>query len=557
MLHSLTIHNVVIIDHLHLDFRSGFSVLTGETGAGKSILLQALSLVLGERAPSGFVRCPDKEASITASFSLDPDSPLLSTLQDQGWTPVDTLIIRRLLTADGKSRAFMNEQPVTLGFLKTIASQLVEIHGQFDHLLEISTHQETLDTYGHLQEPLALTAQFFKAWKESSQKLEALQKSLKDSEERLEFLDFSLTELEHLNPHPQEEETLLEKRQLLMGFEKRATTLKSIREALTEPLSVETSLRTAYRPLTKLTQNRDLFQNLETSLENAINVTQEMMEHLSQLEFDFAQESQDSLEDVENRLSALRSMARKHGKTPEELPVLLEDFREEKLLLKRGSEEILLLEKEAILHKNSYEKAATALRTHREESALTLSTKVQEQLHPLKLPHVTFEVHFHDLAESQWTSQGKERLEFWVSTNLGLVPGPLKNVASGGELSRIMLALKVILKEQKRVPTLIFDEIDTGLGGAVASAMGERLKTLSKNTQLFAITHSPQLAAHAHHHWHVEKMQTEGSTQTKVMSLTSLENRLEEIARMLSGKHITPEARAAAFELMKGAQDAP
>lgn len=556
MLHSLTIHNVVIIDHLHLDFRSGFSVLTGETGAGKSILLQALSLVLGERVPSGFVRCPDKEASITAAFHLDSDSPLIPTLQNQGWVLEDTLIIRRLLTADGKSRTFMNDQPVTLGFLKTIASQLVEIHGQFDHLLEVSTHQETLDTYGHLQDTLMLTSTSFRDWKASSQKLEDLQKSLKDSEERLEFLDFSLAELEQLNPLPQEEETLLEKRQRLMGFEKRASTLRSIQDALTEPLSVEAALRAAYRPLTKLTQNRELFQHLETSLENAITATQEVMAHLAQLEIDLARESSNSLEDVEARLSSLRAMARKHGKTPEELPLLLEHFRQEKLLLKKGGEEISLLEKEVISHKKAYEDAAALLRIQREEKALTLSKKVQEQLHPLKLPHVTFDVHFHDLTESQWTATGKERLEFWVSTNLGLAPGPLKSVASGGELSRIMLALKVILKEQKRVSTLIFDEIDTGLGGAVASAMGERLKALSKNTQLFAITHSPQLAAHAHHHWHVEKIQTEGTTQTKVIPLSSAENRLEEIARMLSGKHITTEARAAAFELIKGAQDA-
>jgi DNA repair protein RecN (Recombination protein N) len=556
MLHSLTIHNVVVIDHLHLDFRSGFSVLTGETGAGKSILLQALSLVLGERAPPGFVRYLDKETSITAVFHLNSDFSLIPTLQDQGWDLEDTLIIRRLLTADGKSRAFMNDQPVTLGFLKTIASQLVEIHGQFDHLLEVSTHQETLDTYGQLQTLLAATAQSFRAWKGVTQKLEGLQKALKDSEDRQEFLDFAIEELEKLNPQPQEEEALLEKRQHLMSFEKLTSTLRTIREALTEPLSVDVALRGAYRPLTKLTQNREIFQTLETSLENTINAAQEMMGELSQLEYDLQKEAPDSLEDVEVRLASLRAMARKHGKTPEELPSLLEHFREEKTLLKRGDEEMSLLEKEVILHKNSYEEAAAVLRIQREEKALTLSTKVQGQLLPLKLPHATFEVHFQDLPESQWTAQGKERLEFWVSTNLGIAPGPLKNVASGGELSRIMLALKVILKEQKRVPTLIFDEIDTGLGGAVASAMGERLKTLSQNTQLFAITHSPQLAAHAHHHWHVEKTQAEGTTQTKVVPLASLESRLEEIARMLSGKHITTEARAAALELIKGAQDA-
>ncbi len=556
MLHSLTIHNVVVIDHLHLDFGSGFSVLTGETGAGKSILLQALSLVLGERAPSGFVRSPDKEASITAVFHLEPKSLLISTLQDQGWTLEDTLIIRRLLTADGKSRAFMNDQPVTLGFLKTISSQLVEIHGQFDHLLEVSTHQETLDTYGQLQAPLATTAHAFRAWKGSTQKLEILKKALKDSEDRQEFLDFAIEELEKLSPQPQEEEALLEKRQLLMNFEKLTSTLRTIRQALTEPLPVDSALRAAYRPLMKLTQNRETFQKLETALENAINASQEMMGELNQLEYDLEKQAPDSLEDLEVRLSSLRSMARKHGKTPEELPSLLEHFEQEKRLLKKSGEEIALLETEVVLHKNSYEEAAKSLREQREESALTLSKKVQEQLLPLKLPHATFEIHFQDLPESQWTAQGKERLEFWVSTNLGIVPGPLKSVASGGELSRIMLALKVILKEQNRVPTLIFDEIDTGLGGAVASAMGERLKTLSQNTQLFAITHSPQLAAHAHHHWHVEKTQVEGITQTKVIPLFLPENRLEEIARMLSGKHITTEARAAAFELIKGAQDA-
>ncbi len=555
MLQSLTIHNVVVIDHLHLDLCSGFSVLTGETGAGKSILLQALGLVLGERAPSGFVRHQEKEASIIAVFQVDLKSPLSSLLKDQGWAGEETVIVRRLLTADGRSRAFVNDQPVTLGFLKKIAEQLVEIHGQFDHLLEVSTHQETLDIYGQLQEILSSAGEAFHAWKASVQKLEILQKALRDSEDRQEFLDFAIEELEALNPHPQEEETLLEKRQFLMGFEKLTSTLRSIREALTEPLSVEAALRTAYRPLTKLTQNRDMFQRLEVSLENALQTTQEMMGELGQLEYDLAKEAPDNLEDVEMRLSSLRAMARKHGKLTDDLPLLLEQFREERSFLTKGDQEISQLQKEGRERKQAYEDVATILRQRREEVALTLSKKVQEQLAPLKLPHVIFEVHFQNLLESQWTAQGKERLEFWVSTNVGVAPGPLKNVASGGELSRIMLALKVILKEQKRVPTLIFDEIDTGLGGAVASAMGERLRSLSKDTQLFAITHSPQLAAYAHHHWHVTKTQTGGLTQTKVVSLTTAEERLEEMARMLSGKQVTTEARAAAQELIRGVHD--
>lgn len=450
-----------------------------------------------------------------------------------------------------KLSAFLNDVPTSVGTLKKVGEHLVEIHGQFDRLLSPTHHRSVLDEFENLAENLRTVKKAHSLWIQNRQALKDAQENLQKHEENREYLTFCLKELEALNPEPLEEEKLLEKRAFLMNYEKLQTGIQSALHTLQEGGQVENTLNGAYRSL--LNANRDgLLDNVLEKLDANIANIQDTIQTLEDKHHEcFPDDEDQTLEDIEGRLNALRSMATKHRCTPDELVPLLELFQKNVQTLQNAGTEIALLESNAQKALEAYEKAAKTLSQKRLRGAEKLMQSVHQELKPLKL-HAHFLVCLTPLEQSQWSENGMESIEFHVSTNPGETPGPLSKVASGGELSRLMLALKVCLNQQSHVPTLIFDEIDTGLGGAVADAMGKRLKELSAQTQVLSITHPPQMAAYANQHYRVAKHLKEDRMQTNIEPLKSYSQREEELARMLSGATITKEAKAAASQLLKG-----
>ena len=551
MLQSITASNIAVVSHLEVDFHPGLTTFTGETGAGKSLLLDALNLALGARAQLSLIRQGAPDASVTVVFDTKENPDIQTHLEDLGFAShEDTLIIRRIITREGKTKCFINDTPTSVGALKTIGEQLVEIHGQFDRLLLPSHHRSVLDEFGQLTGDGETTRKTHAQWKESVTTLEITRANIQKHEENREYLSFCLKELQDLNPQLDEEEGLLEKRSFLMHYEKLQTGLKTSLYELQEKGHVEQTLNTAYRSLLNTNMEGTLDPLLE-KLDASLLSLQETIHALEDKLHDCLPEGEDiTLEEIEGRLNALRSLATKHRCTTEELPGLLEQFQREAAILSNAGTEMSALEARVHEDRTRYEKAAHTLSEKRKATATRLKEIIEKELKPLKL-HADFSIHFSPLSEEQWSEHGMETVEFHVSTNPGELPGPLSKIASGGELSRLMLALKVSLNQRSHVPTLIFDEVDTGLGGAVADAMGKRLKDLSIQTQVLAITHSPQMAAYANHHYQVAKHLKEDRMQTSILPLDSHEKREEELARMLSGSKITPEAKAAARQLMK------
>lgn len=555
MLHSLSVHNFIVIRSLHLDFRAGLSLFTGETGAGKSILLDALQLILGGKTQPNMVRGDALYATITAEFSS-------TTLGFEGRgflaehaLPLDeTLHLKRVIYPDGRSKGFINDVPCTLPVLKHLGSFLIEIHGQFDHLLAPSSHQGVLDAFGRVDDALKATHDTYHQWKESVTALNDLEAQHAKAAERLEWVERAFHELEALQPLEGEEDTLTEKRTSLMAFERYRELLNGLQTTLMGSSSLLDVTQGAYRSFIKKKGDLVGLDRLETALEATLQALENMEAEVHAFEAEFGGNDPEELELIEGRLYKLRALALKYQVDADDLPALMMRLKEEREHFQSYGTERQALDKRVAIHKEAYVTCATVLRGARQKTATILETKVMADLVPLKLPHARFQVTLQPLGESDWTASGMERIEFWVSTNPGVPLGPFAQVASGGERSRIMLVLKTILKEQHPVPTMIFDEIDSGVGGAVAIAMGEKLKNLSKNLQILAITHSPQLAAYGDHHFYVHKTQTVDATETSVTLLETETARLEEIARMLAGNNVTDEARAAAQELIKEGQ---
>ena len=545
MLQSITIRNIAVIDRLHIDFQKGFSVLTGETGAGKSILLDSLGFVLGNRTqPAKLIREGESEAAVT--LVLDPIPSFVTTfLTDHGFESETPLIIRRTLTIEGKSKAFLNDQPIGLALLNQIAPHLIEIHGQFDHLLNTSQQLEALDRYAALS--TADLEQAYHLWRRAEDALEMAEKTFSTKEHRLEELSFLIQELEELAAKEGEEEELLTLKETEKSTDLIQTVLQLIDELSRDPINIEGRFLTLQRHLEKLELPH--FSHLKKSLDSILISVQEIQEEGQHIASNLHSSSL-SLDQIESRLYALRKMGRKHQRTTAELPPLLEGFRQEQQELTNNDSSPQHLRYQALKAKEAYIKTAGQAYAERQKAGEGLAKQIKESLEPLKLPHAVFLVSFQELPESQWSAKGIHKIEFYISTNPGLSPGPLAKTASGGELSRVMLALKFILKEKTNIPTLIFDEIDVGLGGSVAAAMGEQLAKLSTNSQILASTHSPQLAAHADHHFGVSKAVTEGKTTTSIQFL-QIADRVEELSRMLAGKNITDVSRAAAKELLK------
>jgi len=554
VLARLAIRDVVLIERLDLAFGPGLTTLTGETGAGKSILLDSLGLALGQRAEAGMVRAGQAQASVTASFILPPGHPAFAILREQGIEPEDELVLRRVLQADGRSRAFVNDQPVAVALLRRLGATLVEVQGQHDQvgLADAATHAGLLDAFGGLEGQRAATAEAWSAWRAASRRLAEARAAIAAAQREEEWLRHAVAELQELNPEEGEEERLAAERQRLQQAERRAeaiaTALAELAPRDRRATSPARALREAARALERLPPPNEEAQPALAALAAAQDALAEAEAALSRLMEQCGLDPR-RLEQVEERLFALRAAARKHAVAVAELPALAAGLRARLEALDAGSDRVASLEREEAAARQAYLAAAAALTRARREAALRLEQAVAQELPPLKLDRARLAIEIAARDESAWGPDGQDRVTFLVSTNPGQAPGPLGKIASGGELSRLMLALKVVLARGSPVPTLIFDEVDSGIGGATAAAVGERLARVAERLQVLVVTHSPQVAARAAAHLRVTKEVRDGRAVTRVEALAESERR-EELARMLAGERVTDAARAAAESLL-------
>ncbi|MBP6951260.1 MAG: DNA repair protein RecN [Alphaproteobacteria bacterium] len=548
MLQALSIRNVILIDDLHIDFAEGLCVLTGETGAGKSILLDALGFALGDRAEARLLKSGTTKAAVTATFLLSPLHALWQQLEDQGiaYAPGE-IIFRRILDANGKSKCFINDQMVSQTLMRRLGQDLVEIHGQFDQLFHPKSQLIALDTYEKIEKKSVQEA--FKRLQEAKKILQTFEENLNKSFERQVFLRFAIEEIEKIKPQAGEEDRLEAERSLIAHRAKIAEALLNADQNLA---TIVSGLSQTHKALDRV---KDLLpEKINPLLEGsdrAIVEVQEVLEGMNSLRTE-VEGTPRTLETLENRLYALSSLTRKYQ--TENLVSCLIEFKNEFTTLEQGENHLESLKAAVTAAKNEYIERARTLSEKRKQVALKLQEAVAMEFPPLKLEHAKFRIHFEDLIEDAWGVSGMDRVEFYIQTNPGTPEGSLSAIASGGELSRLMLALKVVLVKSGAVPTLIFDEIESGTGGAVAAAIGERLKTLAQNIQILAITHSPQIASYGNQHLVVVKTVKNEATATHVIALQS-EEKHEEIARMLAGEEITAEARAAAKRLIEGSDE--
>jgi len=557
MLASLSIRNIVLIDKLDLAFERGLCVLTGETGAGKSILLDSLALALGARADTGLIRAGTDRGVVSAEFLLPSDHPVFEQLQELEIDPSEPVILRRIISVDGRNRAAINDQSVSTALLRSVGDALVEIHGQNAErgLLDARGHRQLLDLYGLLS-PLSkkVSARFF-IFQGLKENLDRAEQALEQAREDEEYLRHVVDELENLAPVEGEEDALAEARSDFMHAEKIAEALKDANKSLTENGGVEGKIRTATRAIERVVEKAS--GKLDPVLDSLERAAIEMSEAAMMID-NVARDLEidpTGLEHVEERLFALRAAARKHKCDVSGLVGVLQNFKARLLTIEQGDADVSRLRIEAAAARADFHQAAASLRDKRLQAALRMDKAVMAELGPLKLGSAKFETRVQELPEENWSAAGMDKVEFQIATNPGSTAGPLLKIASGGELSRFMLALKVVLARSGSAPTLVFDEVDRGVGGATADAVGERLSRLSEELQVLVITHSPQVAAAGAAHWNIYKSGSKTSTTTSVT--TSVERlsedaRKEEIARMLSGAVITNEARAAAQSLIEG-----
>jgi DNA repair protein RecN (Recombination protein N) len=552
MLNRLSIRNIVLIEALDLDFARGLGVLTGETGAGKSILLDALGLVIGNRADSGLVRAGEARATVTASFEFPQLPPNVRAVLDDADVeiePGEPLILKRQLKADGGSRAFLNDQPVGVALLREIAPALVEIHGQHDDrgLVNAKGHRALLDRFAGGD--VAGVEAAWKAWRAAQHALDSARAQVAKAAEDQDLLLAHLAELDALSPLEGEEEELAQARGGMQKGEKLSDDLVALQHLWTGSDSALATLRGASRRLDRIAGEHPLLAEALEALDRAVIEASEAEDRLDRaaeaLAFD-----PDELDRIETRLFDLRAAARKQGCQVDDLPEKMREMRSALDAIEGGEEHVAGLERTAQKAALAYREQAEALHDLRRSAAKRLDKAVAAELAPLKLDAARFQTSVIRLPEERWNAQGMDAVEFLISTNPGADFAPLAKIASGGELSRFILALKVALAEEGGAATVIFDEIDRGVGGAVASAIGERLARLASDGQLLAVTHSPQVAARGRRHYMIAKSSEGTVTRTSVALLDDGE-RKEEIARMLSGAEVTAEARAQADRLLE------
>jgi DNA repair protein RecN (Recombination protein N) len=553
MLQSLSIRDFVLIEKLDLAFAAdgGLGALTGETGAGKSILIDALGLALGTRADSATVRRGAAQATVTAAFGLPRDHAARKLLVDQGIDDEDTLTLRRIVGADGRGRAFVNDQPASVGLLRQLGDTLVEIQGQMEQhgLLDMATHRAALDAFAGLEKQAAAVREAWQAWRAAEQAradAEAVAVAARRDED---FLRHAVKELETLAPKVNDEEKLAEERQLLRAGSALGESVAQALSELEAGKGAVGALRTAHRLIER---NADKAAGrldaplaaLERAMSEATEAQAQLETARDALEFD-----PNRLEKIEERLFALRAAARKHSVTVAELAALAERMSEQLAALDSGEAGLKKLAAAAKAARDAYVAAAETQAAARRKGAARLDKAVAGELGPLKLEKARFVSDIATLAEADWSEHGTDRVQFTVSTNPGTPPAPIARIASGGELSRFLLALKVSLARVGDAETIVFDEVDSGVGGATAAAVGVRLKKLAKDVQVLVVTHSPQVAAVADRHWLIRKTTTRSNASTDVVPLDA-KGRREEIARMLAGAEVTAEARAAADRLL-------
>lgn len=553
MLTALSIRDVVLIETLDLEFGPGLGVLTGETGAGKSILLDALGLALGVRADSGLVRSGQAQAVVSVTFDLPEEHPARSLLADNGLDgePGEPLVIRRIVKADGGSRALVNDQAASVALLRDLGALLVEIHGQHDDrgLLNPRGHRALLDSYGRIDTRACDSA--FRAWRAAEAALGGAQDQLELAARDRDYLEHAVAELEKLAAQPGEEEELASLRANMQKGARLAEDIAAAGQLLEGSDGGLSLLRQAARRLDRIADEHEKLGQALAAIDRAVIEASEAEDRLAEaadaLAFDPAR-----LEEAEARLFELRAVARKHRVEPDALAALAEELAARLAAIEAGDDHIAGLEREVAKSRAAFEAAAAELSRLRAAAAARLDLAVAGELAPLKLDAAKFRTGIETLDEAQWSARGRDRVEFEISTNPGAPFAPLARIASGGELSRFILALKVALAERGGARTMIFDEIDRGVGGAVASAIGERLHRLAAQAQLLVVTHSPQVAARGAQHLLIEKSHEGVVTRTSVQALDE-QRRREEIARMLSGTQVTDEARAQASRLMEAA----
>ncbi len=555
MLVALAIRDIVIIDRLSTDFAAGLTAFTGETGAGKSILLDALSLALGGRGDASLVRDDSAQGDVTAVFDVAAGHPARAILADSGIEAEGDLILRRVQGADGRSRAFINDQPVSVVLLRQVGAVLVEIHGQHADraMVEPAAHRALLDAFGRLEGKRDAVAAAHAAWRATNAALAHLKAQIDAARAEADYLRAAVDELSALAPKPDEEEALADRRQQMMRAEKIAGDIAEAHETVSGGASPVPILASLVRRLErKAPEAGGLLDDAVAALDKALTALEDAEQGLARAlaatEFDPRE-----LERTEERLFALRAAARKHQVTVADLPMLAERMAGDLAALESGEERLAALEKAASAARAAYDAAAMALSKERCAAAKHLEKAVVAELPALKLERAAFIVEIVSDPDSP-SESGIDEISFHVRTNPGTQPGPLMKVASGGELSRFLLALKVALADRGSAPTLIFDEIDTAVGGAVADAIGVRLARLAERVQVITVTHAPQVAARALHHLLVAKQTISGgrAVTTSVTPLDAIRRR-EEIARMLAGAVVTEEARAAADRLILGA----
>jgi DNA repair protein RecN (Recombination protein N) len=555
MLTRLSIRDIVLIDRLDIDFAVGLSVLTGETGAGKSILLDAFALALGARGDVALVRHGAEQGQVTAAFELPLAHPARALLVESDIPAGDELILRRTQFADGRTRAFVNDQPVSAQILKNLGAALVEIHGQHDEraLVDAATHRALLDAFGGLEGQAQTVATLWEERRTREAEVATHRGAIERAQREADWLRHAVEELTKLAPEPAEETALADRRAAMMQAEKVAGDLRDAHDAVAGAQSPVPALSAAVRRLERrAAQAPALIEPAAKALDAALFALEDARAHLDEA-LRIANHDPRELERIEERLFALRAAARKYNVPVDGLSALASRHAAELELIDAGAERLIALEASAAEADARYRAAASALSAVRQKTADKLDKAVNAELKPLRLERAKFSTELASEPE-EGGPHGIDRVEFWVRTNPGTKPGPLMKVASGGELARFLLALKVVLADRGSAPTLVFDEIDTGVGGAVADAIGVRLARLAERAQVIAVTHAPQVAARADRHYLISKSALDkGKRVVTRVAEVAAERRREEIARMLAGAEITAEARAAAERLIKAA----
>ena len=553
MLNRLTINDVVLIDRMALELQPGLNVFTGETGAGKSILLDALGLALGGRGDASIIRHGAAQASISAEYTLQPEHAVFALAEEQGLALDNPVILRRVANRDGKSRAFINDQPVSIGLLRQFGEQLLEIHGQFDThgLLDPASHRGLLDAFGNNAELIEKTAAAFGVWHTAEEKQKATLAERERAAAEEDFLRSAVAELTDLAPEVGEAEKLAIRRSGLQHREKIQEALQAADASLNSDRGAVAALAQAGKYIARVSDKSQLLPPLLAAIDRAANEVADACQKLDHIIGSLDAEP-DTLQRIEERLFSLRGMARKHNVQVDDLPALCDTLAQRLALITNQGDILSALTREAAQAKATYKKLAEKLSIKRCNDAILLEKAVMRELPPLKLERARFKIDIIPLPEEQWSALGADRITFLAATNPGTEPAALQKIASGGELARFMLALKVILAASDPVPTLVFDEVDTGIGGATASAVGERLARLAEHVQVLVVTHSPQVAARGNNHLRVAKRMKSGQAVTDVETL-DIAARREEIARMLAGSQITNAAREAAQSLLEDA----